>query len=68
MIALLVKFLLSLLFPVIPFSVFSFSGIGVVSSGILANTYFKQGVVLTSAATLLTSACVFLLINVAYIF
>lgn len=66
MVALLLKFLLSLLYPHIPFEVFSFSGIGVVASGILANCYFRQGVVLTTVATLLTSAVTFLLINFAY--
>lgn len=68
MIALILKFLLGLLFPYIPFSVFAFSGIGVVASGILANCYFRQGVVLTAGTCLATSAVVFLIIQLAYIF
>jgi poly-gamma-glutamate biosynthesis protein PgsC/CapC len=62
MVALLFKVLLGLLFPLIPFSVFAFSGVGVVASGILANTYFRQGVVLTVGACAATSAVVFLLV------
>lgn len=68
MLALLIKFGLSILFPLIPFSVLAFSGIGVVASGILANTFFRQGIVLTSAASLIASSCVFLLLNVVYLF
>lgn len=68
MLALLIKFGLSILFPLIPFSVLAFSGIGVVASGILANTYFRQGIALTSVAALIVSTCVFLLLNAAYLF
>lgn len=68
LVALLVKFLLDLLYPFMPFSVLTFNGIGVVASGILANTFFKQGVTLTTVTTFVTSAIVFLLINLAYLF
>ena len=64
--ALMLKFLLSLLYPAIPFSVLSFSGIGVVASGILANCYFRQGVVVTAGATMAASALTFLLVNLIY--
>lgn len=63
MVALLLKFLLSLLYPMIPFSVLSFSGIGVVASGILANCYFRQGVVVTAGSTLAASIITFALVN-----
>lgn len=66
MAAILFKFLLGTLFPLIPFSVLAFSGIGVVSSGILANTYFRQGIVITVITTLLTSAIVFGVMNIVY--
>ena len=66
MIALMLKFLLGLLYPAIPFSVLSFSGIGVVASGILANCYFRQGVVVTASATMAASALTFLLVNLIY--
>lgn len=68
MVGLLVKVLLSLLFPLVPFSVFAFSGIGVVTSGILANTYFRQGVVLTAGTSLLTALVVFGAMNLTYLF
>ena len=63
MIALLLKFLLNLLYPAVPFSVLSFSGIGVVASGVLANCYFRQGVFVTSAAALICSGITFALVN-----
>lgn len=66
MIALAFKFILNLLYPVIPFSVFSFNGIGVVASGILANCYFRQGVAITAGSALATSAITFLLVNALY--
>ena len=66
MIALAIKFLLSLLYPAIPFDVLSFSGIGVVASGILANCYFRQGVVVTATATAGASVLTFLLVNLIY--
>lgn len=68
MIALALKFIISLLYPVIPFSVFSFNGIGVVASGILANSYFRQGVILTAGSAIFASAVTFLLINALYFF
>lgn len=66
LIALLLKFLLSLLYPVVSFSVLAFSGVGVVASGILANCYFRQGVVVTTGATLAASVVTFLLVNLVY--
>ena len=66
MIALLRKFLMSLLYPMIPFSVLSFSGIGVVTSGILANCYFRQGIVVTTGATFFASVVTFVLVNLVY--
>lgn len=63
LIALGVKFGLDLLYPGVPFSVFAFSGIGVVAGGILANCYFKQGVLITTGAAVAVSGFTFLLIN-----
>lgn len=68
LIAIIVKALLNLLYPAVPFSVFAFNGIGVVTSGIIANTYFRQGVILTSIVTVLTSVVVFLAISLVYLF
>lgn len=59
MVALLFKALLGLLYPLVPFSVFVFSGVGVAAGGILANTYFKQGVALTLGACAAISGVVF---------
>ncbi len=67
LIALLFKFVLNLFYPYIPFDVFAFTGIGVVTCGILANCYFRQGVILSATAAVVTSGVTFLLINIAYI-
>ena len=67
MVALAFKFILGILYPIVPFSVMAFSGIGVVTSGILANTYFKQGLTITAGATILTSAVVFAIMNLVYL-
>lgn len=68
MLALLFKFLLDLLYPTVSFSVLAFNGIGVVTSGILANTFFRQGVVLTTGTTIATSVVVFGVMNLFYLF
>lgn len=68
LVALLIKFLLDLLYPIVPFSVFAFSGVGVVASGILANCYFRQGIIVTSVSSLAVSIVTFLLMNVVYLF
>ena len=67
MVALAFKFILGMLYPLVPFSVMAFSGIGVVTSGILSNTYFRQGLVITAGATFLTSAIVFGVMNLVYL-
>lgn len=68
MLALLVKFLLDLLYPATSFSVLAFNGIGVVTSGIIANTYFRQGVALTTGVTAATSVVVFGVMNLFFLF
>lgn len=68
LIALLFKLLLGLIFPLIPFSVLAFEGIGVVTSGIVANTYFKQGIPITTGASVITAGIVFVIMNVIYLF
>jgi poly-gamma-glutamate biosynthesis protein PgsC/CapC len=68
LVSLLFKLLLDLMFPLIPFSVFAFNGFGVITSGIIANTYFKQGVPITTIVTIVTSGIVFLIMNMIYLF
>ena len=68
LIALMFKLVLGLVFPLIPFSVLAFEGIGVITSGIIANTYFKQGVPITTGAAVIASGIVFVIMNVIYLF
>lgn len=68
LVAMAFKFILALFGSYLPASIFTFSGIGIVSSGIIANTYFKQGIPITAVSTLLTSGVVFGMINLLYLF
>ena len=67
-VALIFKVITGLLFPLIPFSVLAYEGVGVVTSGIIANTYFKQGIAITTGGTVVTTAIVFAVMQIVYIF
>ncbi|MED3464696.1 poly-gamma-glutamate biosynthesis protein PgsC [Bacillus thuringiensis] len=54
-------------YPILPFEVYEFRGIGVIVPGLIANTIQKQGVVLTISTTLLLSGITFLILNVYYL-
>ena len=68
LIALLFKLVLGLVFPLVPFSALAFEGIGVITSGIIANTYFKQGVPITTGSAVIVSGIVFVIMNIIYLF
>ncbi|MEV5112374.1 poly-gamma-glutamate biosynthesis protein PgsC [Peribacillus frigoritolerans] len=62
------KLLLDLVYPVIPFEIFEFRGIGIIVPGLIANTIQRQGMPLTLGSTLLLSGITFGLMNVYYLF
>lgn len=53
------KLILEVLFPIMPFPIFLFRGIGIMIPGLLCNAYMKQGIKLTVFSSLLVSAIVF---------
>lgn len=62
------KLLLDLVYPVMPFEIFEFRGIGIIVPGLIANTIQRQGMPLTLGSTLLLSGITFGLMNVYYLF
>lgn len=61
------KLLFDFLYPVVPFEIMEFRGIGVIVPGLIANTMQKQGLVLTTVSTLLLSGLTFLIMTVYYL-
>jgi len=62
------KLLLDFVYPVMPFEIFEFRGIGIIVPGLIANTIQRQGMPLTLVSTLLLSGITFGLMNVYYLF
>ncbi|KON70527.1 poly-gamma-glutamate biosynthesis protein PgsC [Peribacillus butanolivorans] len=62
------KLLLDFVYPVMPFEIFEFRGIGIIVPGLIANTIQRQGMPLTLGSTLLLSGLTFGLMNVYYLF
>lgn len=62
------KLIFDYLYPVMPFEVYEFRGIGVIVPGLIANTIQKQGLPLTIGSTLLLSGLTFGILNVYYLF
>ncbi|MDQ0220188.1 poly-gamma-glutamate biosynthesis protein PgsC [Peribacillus cavernae] len=63
----LLKVAFDYLYPVMPFEIAEFRGIGVVVPGLIANTMQKQGLALTVSSTLLLSGGTFLCMYLYYI-
>lgn len=62
------KLVFDYFYPVMPFEIFEFRGIGVIVPGLIANTIQKQGLPLTLGSTVLLSGLTFGLMNVYYLF
>ncbi|MCM3708365.1 MULTISPECIES: poly-gamma-glutamate biosynthesis protein PgsC [Cytobacillus] len=62
------KLVLDYFYPVMPFEIFEFRGIGIIVPGLIANTIQKQGMPLTLGSTLLLSGLTFGIMNVYYLF
>jgi gamma-polyglutamate biosynthesis protein CapC len=56
------KLVFDYFYPVLPFEVYEFRGIGVIVPGLIANTIQKQGVVPTVLSTLILSGLTFLIL------
>lgn len=66
-VGIVLKLLFDFLYPVVPFEIMEFRGIGVIVPGLIANTMQKQGLVVTTASTLLLSGLTFLIMTVYYL-
>ena len=53
------KLLFDYFYPIMPFEIYEFRGIGVIVPGLIANTIQKQGLVVTLGSTLLISGATF---------
>lgn len=58
-VGMMVKLVFDYFYPIFPFEVYEFRGIGIIVPGIIANTIQKQGVVVTLASTLIVSFLTF---------
>jgi gamma-polyglutamate biosynthesis protein CapC len=61
------KLIFDYFYPVMPFEIYEFRGIGVIVPGLIANTIQKQGMVITLGSTLLLSGATFLIIYIYYL-
>lgn len=59
----ILKLLLEIVYPVMPFAIFVFRGIGIIVPALIANAFSKQGIRLTTFSTLFISGIVFLIIS-----
>lgn len=60
------KLVLDFTYPILPFEILEFRGIGVIVPGLIANTIGKQGAVITIGSTLLLSGLTFIILSVYY--
>ncbi|WP_341284816.1 poly-gamma-glutamate biosynthesis protein PgsC [Priestia megaterium] len=58
------KLIFDYFYPVMPFEIYEFRGIGVIVPGLIANTIQKQGLAMTMGSTLLISGATFSLMFV----
>lgn len=65
-VGIVLKLLLDYAYPMLPFEIMEFRGIGVIVPGLIANTIQKQGAVITIGSTLLLSGLTFVILSVYY--
>jgi gamma-polyglutamate biosynthesis protein CapC len=61
------KLLFDYIYPVMPFEIYEFRGIGVIVPGLIANTIQKQGLLFTLTSTVLLSGLTFVIMFVYYL-
>ena len=59
-VGIILKLVFDYFYPVMPFEIFEFRGLGVIVPGIIANTIQRQGVVVTVGSTLLLSGVTYI--------
>lgn len=65
-IGIVLKLILDFTYPVLPFEILEFRGIGVIVPGLIANTIQKQGAIITIGSTLLLSGLTFIILSIFY--
>ncbi|MFD1068026.1 poly-gamma-glutamate biosynthesis protein PgsC [Oceanobacillus locisalsi] len=66
-VGIVLKLILDYTYPVLPFEILEFRGIGVIVPGLIANTIQKQGAIITIGSTLLLGALTFVILSIYYI-
>ncbi|CEI82840.1 PGA biosynthesis protein CapC [Oceanobacillus oncorhynchi subsp. incaldanensis] len=66
-VGIVLKLLLDYTYPVLPFEILEFRGIGVIVPGLIANTIQKQGAIITIGSSLLLGGLTFVILSVYYI-
>lgn len=61
------KLIFDYLYPVMPFEIYEFRGIGVIVPGLIANTIQRQGLVITLGSTLLLSGVTFAILSLYFL-
>ena len=61
------KFAAMLIYPVMPFEIAEFRGIGIIVPGLIANTIQRQGLTITLGSTLLLSGATFVIMYAYYL-
>lgn len=67
-VGIILKLAFDYFYPIMPFEIYEFRGIGVIVPGLIANTIQKQGVVITLSSTLLLSGITFAIMSIYYLF
>jgi poly-gamma-glutamate biosynthesis protein PgsC/CapC len=65
-VGIVLKLILDYTYPVLPFEILEFRGIGVIVPGLIANTIQKQGAIITIGSTLLLGGLTFVILSVYY--
>lgn len=65
-VGIVLKLLLDYTYPILPFEILEFRGIGVIVPGLIANTIEKQGAIITIGSTLLLSGLTFVILSIYY--
>lgn len=67
-ISVFLKLIFEYIYPLLPFEIYEFRGIGVLVPALIANGFLKQGLKLTTVSTFLITLPVFLIMNFLYIY
>lgn len=66
--SIVLKLIFECFYPMLPFAVVGFRGIGAITPSLLANTYSKQSITYTIPATLIVSYITFWLVNLLSVY